>query len=82
MTFQDDNARIHKAQIGKELFRKDETYFSHMDLPPESPDLNPTEHLWDILEKAVVRLSHHRYKILIKKESGWSPLLSKKCMLI
>lgn len=45
--------RIHRAQFVKDRFREQETSFSHMDRQPKSPDLNPTETLWDVLEKAL-----------------------------
>lgn len=42
--FQDDNAPIHRARNGLR------------NLPPLSPDLNPTEHAWDEFEQCI---SHH-----------------------
>lgn len=50
--FQNDRAKIHLAQIVKEWFRENESSFSHMVWPQQSPDINPTENLWDTLEKS------------------------------
>jgi len=46
--FQQDNAPCHKARICTVL-----------KWPPESPDLNPIEHLWDVVERELHVLDVH-----------------------
>ncbi|GFV06836.1 transposable element Tcb1 transposase [Trichonephila clavipes] len=43
--YQDDNAPIHTAKIVQEWFAEHEEEVGHLDLAPQSPDLNIIEHL-------------------------------------
>ncbi|GBN55213.1 hypothetical protein AVEN_246140-1 [Araneus ventricosus] len=49
--FQQDNALFHKAQIVLEWFEKHTDEFYLMFWPPSSLDLNPMEHIWDVMER-------------------------------
>ncbi|GBN47885.1 hypothetical protein AVEN_39367-1 [Araneus ventricosus] len=49
--FQQDNASCHKARIVLEWFEEHTDEFHLMSWPPNSPDLNPMENIWDIMEK-------------------------------
>ncbi|KAK3533885.1 hypothetical protein QTP70_033007 [Hemibagrus guttatus] len=50
--FQQDNAPCHKAEMVQEWFDEHTNQFE-LTWPPNSPDLNPAQHLWDVLDKQV-----------------------------
>ncbi len=51
--FQQDNTLCHKAQIISNWFLEHDNEFAEVRRPPQSPDLNPTEHLWDVVEREI-----------------------------
>ncbi|KAK3525097.1 hypothetical protein QTP86_015271 [Hemibagrus guttatus] len=51
--FQQDNAPCYKAKMAQEWFDEHNSQFEVLNWPPNSPDLNPIQHLWDVLDKQV-----------------------------
>ncbi len=53
MYFQQDNAPRHKDQIISDWFLEHDNEFTLLKWSPQSPDLNPIEHLWDVVEREI-----------------------------
>ncbi|KAF7642467.1 hypothetical protein LDENG_00257450, partial [Lucifuga dentata] len=51
--FQQDNAPCHAVNIVQEWFEEHDKELQVLTWPPNSPDFNPIQHLWDVLEKQV-----------------------------
>ncbi len=51
--FQQDNAPCLKAQIISDCFLEHDNEFTLLKWPPQSPDLNPIEHLLDVVEREI-----------------------------
>ncbi|GFV81712.1 transposable element Tcb2 transposase [Trichonephila clavipes] len=51
--FQQDNCTPHKSWLATGWLDGHSSDFSGISWPPRSPDLNPFEHLWDVLEQGV-----------------------------
>ncbi|MCI4393629.1 hypothetical protein PGIGA_G00159810 [Pangasianodon gigas] len=81
--FQQDNAPCHTAKIVQEWFEEHDKKFKVFTWPPNPPDLNPTEHLWDVLDKQVRSMEAPSHNIQDLKdlllttpsEVLWSPCL-------
>ncbi|GBN98117.1 Transposable element Tcb2 transposase [Araneus ventricosus] len=52
----DDNARPHRTLMVDEFLERED--IRRMDWPAKSPDLNPIEHVWDVLGRAIAIRNH------------------------
>ncbi len=51
--FQQDTTPCHKAQIISDWFLEHDNELALLKWAPQSPDLNPIEHLWDVVEREI-----------------------------
>ncbi len=51
--FQQDNAPCHKVQIISDWFLEHDNEFTLLKWPPQSPDPNPIEHRWYVVEREI-----------------------------
>ncbi|GBL97708.1 hypothetical protein AVEN_248657-1 [Araneus ventricosus] len=57
--FQDNNSTIYRAVRICVWFDEHSHNLLHLDWPAKSPDLNPIENLWDMLEQRAKRRNQH-----------------------
>ncbi|GFX76205.1 transposable element Tcb2 transposase [Trichonephila clavipes] len=62
----DDIARPHRTLSIEELLESE--YITRMDWPAYSPDLNPIEHVWNVLGRRIAARLHHSENILQLKQ--------------
>jgi len=80
--FQQDNAPFHKPQIISHWFLEHVNELTVLKWPPKSPDLNPIEHLWDVVERELHALDVHPTNVHQLQDailSIWADI-SKECI--
>ena len=76
--FQDDNAPCHRARTVVEW--KQEHDIMSLQWPAQSPDLNPIEHLWHAMGRAVRRVHSPNIAALDRNlHNEWSNMPRKTC---
>lgn len=78
LIFMQDNDPKHVAKKSSKFFR--ENLIKLLDWPPQSPDLNPMEHLWDELERRIPKSSRTtKSSLRTAIETEWAKIDPKVC---
>ena len=71
--FQHYNAPCHRATLVTQWL--EENNITVLDWPPQSPDLNPIEHLWEVIEtKLKTRLTTTKDQLWESLQEAWSDI--------
>jgi hypothetical protein len=79
--FQHDNNPKHTAKKTKKWLEEQELQV--LDWPPQSPDLNPIEHLWDHLKRRLAgyeRRPTATWQLWERVEAEWNKISEEECM--
>jgi transposase len=79
--FQQDNDPKHRAKSVQEWL--DQQEYGVMDWPPQSPDLNPIEHLWGIIKRRLCQYEHPPCGVLElweRIEAEWRKIDKETCL--
>lgn len=79
--FQQDNAPCHKSRATMSWFEKNGIEL--LSWPPQSPDLNPIEHLWSILKRKIREhsiTSKETLKNCLIQE--WNAITPEECKML
>ena len=81
IVFQQDNDPKHTSRLAKNWFAENE--IEVLDWPPQSPDLNPIEHLWIELKKRLNSYSNEAtsmHQLWERIEETWNSISIETCM--
>jgi len=80
VVFQQDNDPKHVANLTKKWF--EDNNVTLLDWPPQSPDLNPIEHLWDEVDRRLRNLPgqiHSKKDLWEKIQQVWNDIEIDTC---
>jgi hypothetical protein len=77
--YQQDNAPCHKSRASMAWFA--ENQFEVMDWPARSPDLNPIEHIWALIDQRISGIQFHSMTQLEEElVNQWNKITRTECL--